>query len=159
MDTDGFWAIIERADSPKDLHDRLAKLPAGELADFERHHQQAFVDSYDWGLWGAAYVIHGGCSDDSFDYFRAYLIGRGRAVFEAALADPDSLAAVELDDDGEGWEAWMSPTMYVVKARTGNYGYVAPDRLPARPAEPAGEDWDEDELDERYPRLTAKYGG
>ena len=32
--------------------------------------------------------------DDSFDYFRDWLIGRGRAVFERVLADPDELADV-----------------------------------------------------------------
>jgi hypothetical protein len=103
-------------------------------------------------------VINGGCSDDCFDYFRAYLISHGREVFEAAIADPDSLASVELDDE-ESWEDWMSPSMYVVEARTGDYAYVAPERHPRRPEEPTGQAWDEDDLDERFPRLTEKYSG
>jgi Protein of unknown function (DUF4240) len=94
------------------------------LPPFEVQHRQAFADSYDWGLWGAAYVIDGGCSDDGFDYFRAYLISRGRAVFEAAMADPDSLADADLEG-GEMWEDWMSPTMHVTKARTGQYTFFA----------------------------------
>ena len=158
VDNDRFWEIIRQADSPQDLHQRLAQLPESDLADFEVHHQRAFADSYDWGLWGAAYVINGGCSDDCFDYFRAYLLSRGREVFEAAVADPESLASVELDDE-ESWEDWMSPSMYVVEARTGDYAYVAPERHPQRPEEPTGQDWDEDDLDERFPRLTEKYSG
>jgi hypothetical protein len=43
--------------------------------------------------WGAAYLANGGCSDDGFDYFRGWLIGQGRKVYETVLADPDSLAA------------------------------------------------------------------
>jgi hypothetical protein len=156
MDKDGFWAIIAQADSPEDLHRRLAELSDTELADFEVHHEQAFADSYDWRLWGAAYVIGGGCGDDMFDYFRAYLIGRGRDVFEAALRDPDSLASVELDGDEE-WEDWMSPSMYIAKARTGSYAYAAPERHPPRLPEPAGEEWEEDDLDELFPRLSEKY--
>jgi hypothetical protein len=105
------------------------------VADFEGYHELAFADSYDWGLWGAACVINGGCSDDCFDYFRAYLISRGREVFEAAVADPDSLASVEIDDE-ESWEDWMSPSMYAVEARTGEYAYVAPERHPRRRRSP-----------------------
>jgi hypothetical protein len=138
MDRDGFWELIELASSPEDLHRRLAELPEAEFADFEVHHEQVFVDSYDWSLWGAAYIIDGGCSDDGFDYFRAYLISLGRAVFDDALANPDSLAAVSLED-AEGWEDWMSPTLSVAKSRTGKYEYAAPDRHPARSSEPKGE--------------------
>lgn len=39
--------------------------------------------------------MHGGCSDDSFDYFRGWLTAQGKEVFLNALADPDSLAGVE----------------------------------------------------------------
>ncbi|GAA1585730.1 hypothetical protein GCM10009678_80400 [Actinomadura kijaniata] len=52
------------------------------------------TESYRGDLWGAAYLINGGASDDGFDYFRGWLVSQGRAVYEAALADPDSLAAV-----------------------------------------------------------------
>ena len=34
----------------------------------------------------------GGCTDDSFDYFRCWLLTCGPDVYTAALADPDSLA-------------------------------------------------------------------
>ena len=57
--------------------------------------------AYCWSLWGAAYVINGGCSDDPFVDFRASLISRGRQVFERALSDPDSLA--DEDFDGSDW--------------------------------------------------------
>ena len=33
-----------------------------------------------------------GCSDDGFDYFRGWLIARGRQAFDQAVADPDALA-------------------------------------------------------------------
>jgi hypothetical protein len=156
MNVEGFWEIIAASDTPEDLVGRLAALSEPDLADFEVHHAKAYADAYDWGLWGAAYVIGGGCSDDSFDYFRGYLISRGRAVFDTGLSDPDSLADVELDD-GEEWEDWMSPTMSVVEARTGEYGYVARERHPSAPAEPTGETWDEDDLPARFPRLSAKH--
>ncbi|MFI6699745.1 DUF4240 domain-containing protein [Streptomyces sp. NPDC050509] len=43
-------------------------------------------------MWAAAYLIGGGCSDDSFMDFRAGLIALGRDWYEKAAADPDSLA-------------------------------------------------------------------
>src|SRR5271169_5861141 len=53
--------------------------------------------AYSYGLWGAAYVIHGGCGDDAFTDFRASLISRGKEAFERAIRDPDSLADEECD--------------------------------------------------------------
>ena len=157
MDIDGFWAIIQRSDSPQHLHRQLQELSPSDLADFEVHHATQYARSYDWGLWGAAYIIYGGCSGDGFDYFRAWLVSRGREVYERALSDPESLADIDLIGSEDG-EAWMSPTMYVVERRTGTYAYVAEDRRPPRPAKPTGEDWDEDELESRFPRLWATFG-
>jgi hypothetical protein len=45
--------------------------------------------AYPWDLWGAAFVINGGCSDDGCERFRARLIMQGRDVFERALDDPE----------------------------------------------------------------------
>jgi hypothetical protein len=44
--------------------------------------------------------MNGGCSDDGFEYFRAWLLAQGRDTFEKALEDPDTLAALE-DPEGE----------------------------------------------------------
>ena len=49
--------------------------------------------AYKYGLWTAASVMEKhGCSDDGFIDFRAWLVGQGKAVYMAALKDPDSLA-------------------------------------------------------------------
>lgn len=65
-----------------------------DVLDYDRIHYELMAESYRWELWGAAYLINGGCSDDGFDYFRGWLLGQGRATWQAALADPDSLASV-----------------------------------------------------------------
>jgi hypothetical protein len=73
------------------------------------------------------------------------------------LADPDSLADVPGAEpaaiEAEGF--WAA----VHDAYEQTYGSELP--VPERaaenwPAEPAGEQWDDDELDDLYPRLTAK---
>jgi hypothetical protein len=102
MDREQFWALIEaaRAATGDDCEQQAAHLVAtlrqrsvGEILDWDRIHDELMVESYRWDLWGAAYLINGGCSDDGFDYFRGWLLTQGRATWEAAVADPDSLAA------------------------------------------------------------------
>jgi Protein of unknown function (DUF4240) len=158
VDPDRFWSIIDSVDSPSALHDNLKSLTGDDLLAFERLHAAYMDRAYDWSLWGAAYVIAGGCSDDLFEYFRAYLISRGQQIFERAVTAPDSLADVTLDTDDE-WEDWMSPTMFVVHERTGQWAYVGPpDPQRPRRAEPSGEPWNESDLAKRFPRLASRYG-
>jgi len=38
--------------------------------------------------------VAGGASDDGFEYFRGRLVAQGRAVYDQAVTDPDSLAGL-----------------------------------------------------------------
>lgn len=51
-------------------------------------------DSYTSRLWAAAYIIMGGCSDDTFDYFRGWLLYQGKETYEACIEDPERLIPV-----------------------------------------------------------------
>lgn len=164
MNADEFWLIIDQvhADSGGEmdrkcalLKERLVVLDAAELGDFINHFDAADAAAYTWSLWGAAYVMHGGCSDDSFADFRSTLISQGREVFVRALKDPDSLADLEFEDEEaicyEGYQ-------YAVhEAAEETFGEIPP-RTVFRPAEPVGESWDEDSVGKSFPRLAAKYG-
>jgi hypothetical protein len=105
MTFDEFWEIIEEArdnagktsEIPAWLEGKLSRLPETDIVDFGIHFGESQRALYDARLWLAASVILGGCGDDSFWDFRGWLIGQGRKVFEAALADPDSLAELELE--------------------------------------------------------------
>ena len=95
-----FWLIIDAARSD-DRDSQVARLKAAlaslspeEIEGFEACFDQQMRRSYRWDLWGAAYVAMGGASDDGFEYFRLWLIARGRADFEKVLADPDALAEI-----------------------------------------------------------------
>src|SRR5689334_11637866 len=95
-----FWQAIaagwEEADDDEAfleaMEEWLESLPLAEVLSFDGHVDALHNASYSWRLWGAAYLINGGCSDDAFEYFRAWLISRGRDVYEAAIDDPNSLA-------------------------------------------------------------------
>src|SRR5437868_5917368 len=77
------------------------------------------VESYRSDLWGAAYIMRDGCSDDGFDYFRGWLIAQGEAVFAEALRNPESLAMVQRSDDEEAeCEFLLYAALEAYEART-----------------------------------------
>lgn len=164
MDDLKCWEIVDRvhALSGGDMDEKCETLTA-MLSSLNREDAIAFslffdamMDrAYSWPLWGAAYVIHGGCGDDSFSDFRAALISRGRRAYEKALADPDSLA----EDDDFDDEAWFYE----------GYQYAASDgiriaagsdvkRARSAPSTPSGTEWAEDDVNNLYPKLAEKFG-
>jgi predicted DNA-binding WGR domain protein len=127
-----FWRLIELSKKGiegdlyvqlDNLRQRLMKLSEEELRGFDRVFWELMNESYHADLWGAAYVIKGGCSDDSFDYFRAWLIMQGKQTFTEALRNPDSLATRarrdrEIDSEFE-FEDVLSIAGAVYEAKTG----------------------------------------
>ena len=102
MDRDRFWELVdaarERASEPDEIAAALVELlvetSAEEIIGAELELNALLSESYRWDLWAGAYLINGGASDEGFDSFRGWLLTRGREVWEAALADTDSLAGV-----------------------------------------------------------------
>ncbi|MFJ7281035.1 DUF4240 domain-containing protein [Kitasatospora sp. NPDC098663] len=103
MNIHQFWKLIDEARSQVPTPDNgaavarravalLALRPAEEIIAAQQILWKLMADSYRAPLWGAAYMINGGGSDDLFDYFRGWLITQGRATFESVITDPDRLA-------------------------------------------------------------------
>jgi hypothetical protein len=169
MDHPTFWKIIKRAAGEAEgdpqafaeaVYAQLAELPPPQIEGFDAVLWAKLAAAYDWKLWGAAYLINGGCSDDGFLYFRCWLISQGQKVFEAALANPDTLAkAVDPDDDEHECEDLLGVAARAYEEVTGN-PFPTPEGPPLHPSEPTGERWDFDDADataERLPRLARKY--
>ncbi|MEM9971024.1 MAG: DUF4240 domain-containing protein [Pseudomonadota bacterium] len=87
MDDDVFWELIGHG--LDDLPEALAAFKANQIKAFDKRIRTQMSESYRTDIWALAYILGDGCSDDSFDAFRAWLILQGRAVYEATLADPD----------------------------------------------------------------------
>ena len=109
MDEEQFWAIVQTAvDEAGDDEDEylevvkceLSKLSLKEMIGFRLRTDKLLYDSYTSEMWCAGYLMNGGCSDDGFEYFRLWVISRGRKVYEAAMANPDNLIDY-IDDDDE----------------------------------------------------------
>ncbi|MFG2952493.1 DUF4240 domain-containing protein [Streptomyces sp. NPDC048291] len=172
MDETEFWELVDTTreaaeGDPEEqadlLVERLLQLEPDLVLDFARHFEARYNRAYRWDLWGAAWVLLDGASDDAFDFFRCWLIAQGREIFEGALHDPDALAELladfdeEIDGDGEelGYaadEAYEQLT-----------GTVAPDLgIAPAPSEPEGAPVDFENgrvLAERFPRLWDRFKG
>jgi hypothetical protein len=169
-----FWSIVERARaSVEDRFDAeevaqrtltlLVELPADEVAALAQPLWDLRSVSYQWDLWGAAYLLNGGCSDDGFEYFRGWLIAQGRDVFDRTLEDPDVLAnlpsvrrAASADDPfdfecesmyGVVWDAYqvLTGTMDLPEPVVGRYPSL----------EQTWDFDDEQQVRHRLPRLAA----
>lgn len=161
MDESSFWAIIERAklaaasteERPTALDAVLEGCSPAEIKGFQEAYIVQVYAAYTWPLWGAAYVMNGGCSDDGFDYFRDWLISEGQAVYAAALEDPETLADLPRIDEFE-LEGFRYVTDEVYERKEGR---AMEPSYPPFPGEPSGESWDEDTVDKLFPKLAARY--
>jgi hypothetical protein len=168
-----FWRIIahsvetgEDANAQLDaLRMALHGLSLKEIISFEVAFRRYLNQAYTWELWGAAYVIHGGCSDDGFEYFRRWLVSRGRGFYESALADPENLAQMDpqLGPDNV-WEFeeiyYVTQDVFKEKGGEGDVrDYSEPEAGMGGP-QPSGEPFADDEeyLARRYPKLWRRFG-
>src|SRR5262245_34632186 len=76
----------------EELVTRLAALGTDSAISFDAHLHRAHDVLNRWDVWAAAYLINGGCSDDSFIDFKLGIVTLGREWHQRVVADPDSLA-------------------------------------------------------------------
>lgn len=173
-----FWELLARAKTKGDdqeeqiewLTSHLAKRTVHEIVAFDTHMHRILKDSYTSRLWAAAYIIMGGCSDDSFDYFRGWLLFQGKEVYEACIEDPELLIPVldNMSEDDilelEELTPYYGQTVY--EEKTGNeedtyftlYHVLSNERASNIDIEL---DWDEDDeegLKNMFPKLWEVYG-
>ncbi len=107
-----FWKIIEkslkfaedREDHEECLLITLEKLKPSEILGFRLQIDKLLYETYTPEMWCAAYIMNGGCSDDGFEYFRCWLISRGRETYQKAKQNPDYLIQEVADDDSDEYE-------------------------------------------------------
>lgn len=176
MDEDRYWQIVKRSlDESGDDQDRqesslvreLEKLSPKEIVGFSLRTDKLLYDTYTSHLWCAGYVMNGGCSDDMFEYFRRWVISRGREVYENAKADPDSLinvADVPVSEDIFDFESFGYVAVKAFENKTGKslYDYIDRDNFKFAEGDyPKFDfDWEEDDPESMKricPRLFARF--
>jgi hypothetical protein len=164
MKEDDFWKIIDNSQATSDnnyqiqissLKQILTTLDPKEIVKFDNTFTALLAASYDYKLWGASYVINGGCSDDCFEYFREYLIAHGKVKFYETFQDPESCASWIKSEGEDNWEGIRYSASEAYKQKTGKdipKTYEPKYELKGKP-------FDEANVDKQYPKLAKKFFG
>ncbi len=173
MKADAFWSVIERArgDAAR-VTEQIATMSPVEIAEWHATYYRLHNALHRRELWGAAHLIlggccsqwddsyRGGCSDDGFHYFKAWVIGKGRAAYEAALRDPDALEPFVTETDLDELCA-NEPLSYAAEEAYeragGDRGALAEKRNSNEGEEPSGERIAEVDLPRRFPALGKRF--
>lgn len=166
MDETGFWQKIDEVrtlsggtnpDSPSAdpevLKSVLVQAPDGEVADFCQIFYRLLCNLNSWELWAAGYILAGGMGDDSFHYFRSWIIGKGKHAYEMALRQPGELGSIvgeEADFDNELLE-YIAVEILEGRGKEDPRDLVAPFADDA----PQGEPFNEDTVGDLFPKLVA----
>lgn len=164
MNEQRFWELIQAAHEQsngdmdgkcKSVKSAISNLSIEDAISFSKIFDGMMDRAYSWPLWGAAYVINGGCSDDTFTDFRSSLISRGKQCFDNATSKPDSLASEKFDEEAWYFEGFQYAITESVESVVGS----VLSRSKPHPVEPSGEPWEEDpeELKAKYPNLWVSF--
>ena len=102
LDENTYWAIIENSikntssqeDQEVYLIAELEKLSPKEIIGFRLRTDKLLYDTYNQELWCAAYIVNDGSTDGGFDYFRCWLISKGKDAYHSAVKNPDSILQI-----------------------------------------------------------------
>ena len=164
LDEDQFWKLIQRTISSSDgsyerqqaeLKQALLELDAHSILKFDNRFRKHRGDAYNWNLWGVAYIMNGGCSDDCFSDFRGWLIGQGKELYYKALSNSESVVELSYEEGVDDWEGLSYVAMEAYQEKQGS-------RMPIgfqENFEISGESWEEegDDLENRFPRVWKKW--
>lgn len=164
MAEDEFWKIIDKSNVAANNNyqlqiESIKTIPLAlepiNIEKFDNRFTALLAASYTYKLWGASFVINGGCSDDCFDYFRQYLIAHGKEKFYKTLANPESCVSWVKSEEQEGWEGFQAAIMDAYMQKTGK---AIPKSYQPK-FEIKGEPFDEEKVEKQYPKLAKKFMG
>lgn len=135
LDENLFWSIIAKSISNSSnqeeqeqfLVQEIGNLSPIQMIGFRLRTDKLLFDTYNSEMWCAGYIMNGGCSDDSFEYFRNWVISRGKEIYYNAKSNPDSLIGqLGSGDDYYDFESFWYVSLVAFKQKTGKelYDYI-----------------------------------
>ncbi|MEO5942180.1 MAG: DUF4240 domain-containing protein [Ferruginibacter sp.] len=111
LDEDLYWMIVDKSlkntsdqdEQEQFLINEIGKLSLKQIIGFRLRTDKLLYDTYNSEMWCAGYIMNGGCSDDGFEYFRNWVISRGKETYYNAKQNPDNLIE-EVNEDLEMYE-------------------------------------------------------
>lgn len=145
LDEDLYWKIVSESlektsnqdEQEQFLIRRLQKLTPTEIIGFRLRTDKLLYDTYNAEMWCAGYIMNGGCSDDGFEYFRNWVISRGKEVYYNAKNDPDTLIdQVDKENDMYDFESFWYVALEAFINITGKdlYDFVDDDNFKSNEA-------------------------
>lgn len=138
LDEELFWSIIDLSiknaknqDNQENiLVKEIEKLTPKQMIGFRLRTDKLLYDTYNSEMWCAGYIMNGGCSDDGFEYFRNWVISRGKDTYYKAKENPDSLIS-EFTEGEEyyDFESFWYVALTAFENKTGKelYDYIVED--------------------------------
>jgi hypothetical protein len=173
LDEDLYWKIIASSlqktnyqyDQEEFLIREIGKLTPHQMVGFRLRTDRLLYDTYNSEMWCAGYIMNGGCSDDGFEYFRNWVVSRGRNVYYAAKENPDSLISqAHSGTDEFEFESFWYVALEAFKNKTGQdlYDYIDDDNFKTKEGDyPQFEfNWSEEDTESMRricPRLFEKF--
>jgi hypothetical protein len=135
LNEDTYWKIIDESlkqtinqeDQEEFLINEIEKLTPHEIIGFRLRTDQLLYDTYNSEMWCAGYIMNGGCSDDGFEYFRNWVISRGKETYYQAKANPDYLIhEIKQEVDYYEFEVFWYVALEAFNNKTGHdlYDYI-----------------------------------
>lgn len=135
LEEDLYWKIVDNSlknttnqdDQEKYLIKEIGNLTPKQIVGFRLRTDKLLHDTYNSEMWCAGYIMNGGCSDDGFEYFRNWIISRGKETFYNAKQNPDYLIKeVNENSDMYEFESFWYVALEAFKLKTGKdlYDYI-----------------------------------
>jgi hypothetical protein len=175
LDEDLYWSIIDKSLKNTSNQDRqeqflikeISSLMPKQMVGFRLRTDKLLFDTYNSEMWCAGYIMNGGCSDDGFEYFRNWIISRGKNVYYQAKQNPDYLVSeVNKDLEMYDFESFWYVALAAFKNTTGKnlYDYIDNDNFKTKEGQyPEFEfTWEEDKpesMEKICPKLFDKLWG
>jgi hypothetical protein len=151
LDEEIYWKIIAESlsattnqeDQELYLINEIEKLSPADIIGFRLRTDKLLFDTYNQKLWCAAYIMNNGCTDGGFEYFRCWLISRGKEAFYKTKLEPDYLVNLLVkDQESYEFEGFWYVGMNAFKNKTEEdlYAYIDYDKFTTN--------------DDNYPILT-----
>jgi len=99
LNEEQYWTLVDNSlkltqdqdQQGQYLISEIKKLTLHEMIGFNLRTAHLLNEIYTSEMWCAGYIMNNFCSDDGFEYFRCWIISRGKEVYYNAKANSDYL--------------------------------------------------------------------
>ncbi len=159
IDENLFWEIIEQLQTYDSIEEKCAQLvialesfSAADIKRFEKILTEKLELANHFDIWALAYLAQGGCSDDAFEAFRAWLILQGKPLFDLTIKDVNQACALIPAGLETQAEQLAGCAAIAFENRSG-----LPLAAKVTKTRTKGKQWQEEKLESLHPKLWKRY--